>query len=285
MFCLKNLWRPHGRLASLSLALGLVTSLTGCSVSPTGERTLLLNSPSQMNALGSQSFEQMKDKIPLEQSARTKRYVQCVADAIVMQVPREFGYTPSDWELVVFKDDAVNAFALPGGKMGVYTGMLKVANNQHQLASVIGHEVSHVLAQHSNARMSQQQLTQLGIVATSVVLADRVDSRTQQAAIMALGLGAQYGLILPFSRKHETEADTLGQELMAKAGFDPREAVTLWQKMGQQGGARPPELLSTHPAPDTRIQRLNSQVSRYMPLYKQAQAAGYKPDCERLKPR
>jgi len=274
--------RP-GWLASLSLALSV--TLSGCAVSPSGERTLLLNSPAQMNAMGSQSFEQMKEKIPIETDARTNRYVECVSDAIVMQVPREYGYAPQDWELVVFKDEAVNAFALPGGKIGVYTGMLKVANNQHQLASVIGHEVSHVLAQHSNARMSQQQLTQLGIVATSVALADRVDSRTQQAAIMALGLGAQYGILLPYSRRHESEADMLGQELMAKAGFDPREAVTLWQTMAQQGGAAPPELLSTHPAPGTRIQQLDAQVSRYMPLYQQALAEGRKPGCDRLRPR
>lgn len=272
-----------GWLASLSLALSV--TLSGCAVSPSGERTLLLNSPAQMNAMGTQSFEQMKEKIPIETDGRTNRYVECVSDAIVMQVPREYGYAPQDWELVVFKDEAVNAFALPGGKIGVYTGMLKVANNQHQLASVIGHEVSHVLAQHSNARMSQQQLTQLGIVATSVALADRVDSKTQQAAIMALGLGAQYGILLPYSRRHESEADMLGQELMAQAGFDPREAVTLWQKMAQKGGAAPPELLSTHPAPVTRIQQLDSQVSQYMPLYQQALAAGRKPDCDRLRPR
>jgi predicted Zn-dependent protease len=277
---MKQRCRP-GWLAPLALTL----TLSGCAVSPTGERTLLLNSPSQMNALGAQTFEEMKTQLSIEQDTRTNRYVQCVSDAIVMQVPREYGYAPQDWELVVFKDDSVNAFALPGGKIGVYTGMLKVANNQHQLASVIGHEVAHVLAQHSNARMSQQQLTQLGIVATSVALADRVDSKTQQAAIMALGLGAQYGILLPYSRKHESEADMLGQELMAKAGFDPREAVTLWQKMAQKGGATPPELLSTHPAPTTRIQQLDAQVSQYMPLYQQALAAGRRPDCDRLRPR
>lgn len=274
-----------GMLKRVGLTAILSLGLFGCAMSPTGERTLLLNSPSQMNALGAKSFDEMKAKIPIEQDARTNHYVQCVADAIVTQVPREYGYAPQDWELVVFKDDAVNAFALPGGKIGVYTGMLKVANNQHQLASVIGHEVAHVLAQHSNARISQQQLTQLGVMATSVVLADRVDSKTQQAAIMALGLGAQYGILLPYSRKHESEADMLGQELMAQAGFDPREAVTLWQKMAQKGGATPPELLSTHPAPGTRIQQLDAQVSQYMPLYQQSLAVGRKPDCDRLKPR
>lgn len=269
----------------LALIAGLSALAAGCAVSPTGEKTLLLNSPQQMNAMGTQSFEQMKEKLEIEKDKQTNRYVQCIADAIVMQVPREYGYAPQDWELVVFKDEAVNAFALPGGKMGVYTGMLKVADNQDQLASVIGHEVSHVLAQHGNARMSQQMLTQLGITATSLVLADQVDSKTQKAAVMALGLGAQYGILLPYSRAHESEADMLGQELMAKAGFDPREAVSLWQTMAEKGGAAPPELLSTHPASTTRIRKLDAQLSQYYPLYQQALAEGRRPNCDALKPR
>ncbi len=276
---LARILKRSGVVALLSLAA------TGCAVSPTGENTLLLNSPQQMNAMGTQSFEDMKEKLEIEKDKGVNRYVECIADAIVMQVPREYGYAPQDWELVVFKDDAVNAFALPGGKMGVYTGMLKVADNQSQLASVIGHEVSHVLAQHSNARMSQQQLTQLGIMATSIVLADQVDTKTQQAAVMALGLGAQYGILLPYSRSHESEADMLGQELMAKAGFDPREAVKLWQKMAQQNSSAPPELLSTHPASTTRIRQLDSQLTKYYPLYQQAQAEGRRPNCDALKPR
>ncbi len=276
---LARILKRSGVVVLLSLAA------TGCAVSPTGENTLLLNSPQQMNAMGTQSFEDMKEKLEIEKDKGVNRYVECIADPIVMQVPREYGYAPQDWELVVFKDDAVNAFALPGGKMGVYTGMLKVADNQSQLASVIGHEVSHVLAQHSNARMSQQQLTQLGIMATSIVLADQVDTKTQQAAVMALGLGAQYGILLPYSRSHESEADMLGQELMAKAGFDPCEAVKLWQKMAQQNSSAPPELLSTHPASTTRIRQLDSQLTQYYPLYQQAQAEGRRPNCDALKPR
>ncbi|MBA4502646.1 M48 family metallopeptidase [Marinobacterium marinum] len=271
-------------LKRVGLVILLSLAAAGCAVSPTGERTLLLNSPAQMNALGSQSFEQLKKKQVIEQDARINRYVQCVADAIVMQVPVEYGYAPQDWELVVFKDDSVNAFALPGGKVGVHTGLLKVTENQDQLASVIGHEVAHVLAQHSNARMSQQQVTQLGLAVTSMALAEKVDSNKQQAAVMALGLGVQYGILLPYSRKHESEADVLGQELMAEAGFDPREAVSLWESMAEQGGKTPPELLSTHPAPSTRIRQLDDQVHYYMPLYEEARKAGRRPECDRLKP-
>ena len=197
MLCfMKQRCRP-GWLASLALTATL--GLTGCAVSPTGERTLLLNSSTQMNELGSQSFEQMKEKIPIETDARTNRYVECVSDAIVMQVPRKYGYAPQDWELVAFKDKAVNAFALPGGKIGVYTGMLQVANTQHQLASVIGHEVAHVLAQHSNARMSQQQLTQLGIMATSIALADRVDSKLSRPRSWRWGLGLSTAFCCPIA--------------------------------------------------------------------------------------
>lgn len=269
----------------LALLAGLCGLASGCAVSPTGEQTLLLNSPAQMNALGTRSFEQLKAKVPIEQDPRLNRYVQCVADAILMQVPRDYGYAPQDWELVVFKAPAVNAFAVPGGKIGVYTGMLAVADNQHQLASVISHEVAHVLAQHSNARLSQQQLTRLGMTVATLALADRLDERTQQAAVLALGLGAQYGILLPYSRRHELEADRLGQSLMAQAGFDPRAAAALWQRMARQGDAAPPELLSTHPAPATRIRQLDAQVQAYLPLYRQAQAAGRRPDCDRLRPR
>ncbi|MBV1786571.1 M48 family metallopeptidase [Marinobacterium sp. D7] len=267
----------------LAALLGAATA--GCALSPTGEKTLLLNSASQMNTIGRQSFEQMKQQQPIEKDVQTNRYVECVANAIVAQIPPEYGYAPESWELVVFKSDEINAFALPGAKIGVYTGMVKLAKNQHQLASVIGHEVAHVLAQHSNARLSQQQLTQLGLATTSLILADRVDNGTQQAMMNALGLGAQYGILLPYSRLHESEADRMGQELMARAGFDPSEAARLWQEMAQQAGSTPLEFLSTHPAPSTRIRQLDTQAASLTHTWQQAQAAGARPDCDRLKPK
>ncbi|KEA63851.1 Zn-dependent protease with chaperone function [Marinobacterium lacunae] len=274
---------PKSMKRILTTAL-LSLAATGCAVSPTGEKTLLLNSSAQMNSIGSQSFEEMKKQKPIEQDAKTNKYVACIANAIVAQVPREYGYQPSQWELVVFKSDDKNAFALPGAKIGVYTGMIKLAKNHHQLASVIGHEVAHVLAQHSNARLSQQQLTQLGLATTSLILGETVDSTTRQAALNAVGLGAQYGILLPYSRRHESEADQLGQELMAKAGFDPREAAALWQEMSKQGGATPPEFLSTHPAPATRIQQLSAQADTYLPVWREAINNGRHPDCDRFKP-
>ena len=270
----------------ITLAAAVAVAVTGCAVSPTGENTLLLNSAADMNKMGAESFEEMKQKIPIEKDAKTNRYVQCVAQAVVDKVPAKYGYQPNDWEVVVFDEpDTVNAFALPGAKIGVYTGILKVAQNQDQLAAILGHEVSHVLAQHSNARMSQQQMSQLGIMAASMVMADRLDDSTQQTAVTAMGIGAQYGLLLPFSRRHESEADRMGQELMAEAGFDPREAVTLWQRMSAEGGSSTPELMSTHPANDTRIQQLDAQLAANMPIYEQARAAGERPNCNSYKPK
>ncbi|GGB90611.1 Zn-dependent protease [Marinobacterium zhoushanense] len=234
--------------------------------------------------IGRQSFEEMKQQQPVEEDVQTNRYVECITDAIVAQVPPEYGYAPADWELVVFKNKEINAFALPGAKIGVYTGMVQLAQNEHQLASVIGHEVAHVLAQHSNARLSQQQLTQLGLTTTSLILGDSLDSNTQQAAMTALGLGAQYGILLPYSRLHESEADRMGQELMAYAGFDPREASTLWQTMAKQARATPPELLSTHPAPSTRIRQLDTQAASLTSTWQRVLAKGTRPNCDRLRP-
>ena len=173
-----------------------------------------------------------------------------------------------------FKDDDPNAFALPGGKMGVYTGMLKVAENQDQLAAVLGHEVGHVLAQHGNERMSQQQLTNVALAAAAG--SGYVDS----ASMQALGLGAQIGILLPYSRSHESEADVIGLDLMAEAGFDPRESVQLWRNMGKAGGGAPPEFMSTHPAGNTRIDNLLSHMADALHTYNDARARGNKPQCQ-----
>ncbi len=173
----------------------------------------------------------------------------------------------------MFKDESPNAFALPGGKMGVYTGMLEVAENQDQLAAVLGHEVGHVLAQHANERMSQQQVTSIGL---AVAAGTGLDS----ASMQALGLGAQIGILLPYSRTHESEADIIGLDLMAKAGFDPRESVQLWKNMQKAGGGTPPEFLSTHPSSGTRIDNLIGQMANALQTYNDARARGNKPNCK-----
>lgn len=197
-----------------------------------------------------------------------------MANAITAQVPATV--FNGQWEVVVFDDEQVNAFALPGGKIGVYTGLLNVAENQHQLAAVIGHEVGHVIAEHGNERMSQSTLINMGSQAVGQVLA--ANEVPQSGPIMAaIGLGVQVGVQLPFSRTHESEADVIGLQLMAKSGFDPRQSVNLWQNMdAASGGNRPMELLSTHPAPQTRIDNLQANMPN---AYADYQATAYRPNC------
>ncbi|EGA70782.1 putative peptidase [Vibrio sinaloensis DSM 21326] len=247
-------------------------SLAACSSSPTGRNQLLLFSDQDMSSLGAQSFEQMKKQQKVSQDKRTNAYVQCVAKSVTQYVPKQAGF--SEWEVVVFESDQVNAFALPGGKIGVYTGLLKVAKNQDQLATVIGHEIAHVLADHSNERLSQSQLANTGLQITSVALGASEYAQYRQATMAALGLGVQYGVLLPYGRTQESEADMVGLELMAKAGFNPNESISLWKNMAAaSGGSQPPELLSTHPSHRTRIQDLNGKI-RTLPT-----SGAAKPNC------
>ncbi len=248
------------KLAIITIAITMVA----CSTSPTGRKQFILIPDSQLSQLGEQSFQQLKQDQKVSTDATTNRYVQCVARNITNVVG-------GSWEVVVFDDDSANAFALPGGKIGVHTGLLKVAENQHQLAAVIGHEVGHVLASHGGERVSQQ----LGTQAVLQILGGSISS---SAAMGALGVGAQVGG-LAFSRKHESEADELGLEYMAKAGFDPAQSITLWENMGKAGGGRGPEFLSTHPSPDTRMDALRGMQPEARQVYSAARAAGKQPNC------
>ncbi|HHI5411235.1 TPA: M48 family metallopeptidase [Vibrio metoecus] len=250
--------------ARLALALLMTIGLTACTASPTGRNQLLLFSDNDMSQLGSQSFTQMKQEIPVNKNVKTNAYVQCVANAITAQVPAQKGF--SQWEVVVFESDQVNAFALPGGKIGVYTGLLKVAVNQDQLATVLGHEVAHVLSNHSNERLSQSQLANAGLQLTDIAIGASEYSQYRNLTMGALGVGVQYGVILPYGRSQESEADVLGLALMAKAGFDPAQSIELWKNMAKaSGGKQPPELLSTHPSHNTRIADLSATISTLQP--------------------
>ena len=174
-------------------------------------------------------------------------------------------------------------FAVPGRKIGVYAGLLDVAENASQLAAVMGHEVGHVLARHGNERISQNTAFQLSQAAVAATLANSDMSTGTGLLIMAgFGLGAQVGVLLPFSRTHESEADTIGLELMARAGFDPRESVRLWENMAAAaGGAAPPEFLSTHPSDQSRIANLRSHMAEAEALESEAHRAGRRPACQR----
>ncbi|WP_421853756.1 M48 family metalloprotease [Marinomonas sp.] len=174
-------------------------------------------------------------------------------------------------------DEQVNAFALPGYKVGVYTGLLKVADNQSQLAAVVGHELAHVIARHGNERVSTQLATSQALALGYQLSGE--ESPEKVAIFQALGLGAQIGIILPFSRTHESEADLLGQEYMAKAGFDPRESVQLWRNMSANGGSKTPELLSTHPANSTRIEGLQNAMPPNLATYETLVAQNRQAQC------
>ena len=246
--------------------------LAGCATSPTGRSQLVLMPENEINQMGLQAFTTIKKETKIDRSTATNRYVQCVAQAIT----REVG---GNWEVVVFNDSDANAFALPGGKIGVYTGMLKVAENQDQLATVIGHEVAHVLARHSNERVSQKFAVEQGLSLINAIA--NPQSGTGQTLMGLLGVGAQYGVLMPYSRIQESEADILGLDLMAKAGFDPRESTRLWVNMGRAGGGQPPEFLSTHPSHSTRISELNAHIPVAMQLQSRARQQGKRPDCRK----
>jgi predicted Zn-dependent protease len=253
---------------SLRIAVAALIALViaACATSPTGRTQLRLVSDDQMAQMGVAAFTDMKAKTPVTKDTKESSYVRCVADAVTHEVSG--GY---NWEVQVFEDKQVNAFALPGGKIGVYTGLLKVAANQDQLAAVLGHEVSHVIAGHSAARVSNQMATQLGVEVLSA--ATGYDPQL-------IGMGANLLVILPFSRGDESEADILGMDTMARAGFDPRQAIELWHNMDRAAGeGAPPELLSTHPANDTRIRDLSARLPQDLPVYEKARASGKAPHC------
>jgi predicted Zn-dependent protease len=216
--------------------------------------------------MGVQAFAGMKSDIKISNKAVQNEYVQCIAKSITQHVSKEV--FDGEWEVVVFDDAQINAFALPGGKIGVYTGLLDVAVNQHQVAAVIGHEVGHVIAHHGNERVSQNALIGTGQQIVNQVL--QANEVSNSGLIMSgLGLTTQYAVALPFSRTHESEADEIGLDLMAKAGFDPKQSVELWKNMSNaSGGESQPEFFSTHPSPKTRIDDLQSKMDVALVTYK-----------------
>lgn len=255
----------------LFLTLAASCILTACATSPTGRSQLMMMPDAEMDQMGLQAFSQIKQSKPVSTSSRYKKFVTCIAKPLTQQIG-------GNWEVVVFEDETLNAFALPGKKIGVHTGLIKLVDNQDQLAAVIGHEIGHVLAKHSNERMSQEKAVGTGLSVVSAVVGTPT-SVLGQVGMAALGVGAEYGVLLPYSRTHESEADLIGLDMMAKAGFDPRQSVRLWQKMSQASqGQEPTEFLSTHPANATRIDDLNKNMPK---AFQQYQASGRHPNCSK----
>jgi len=246
-------------LKSLLLILVTVIFLTGCQESPTGRNRLALVPDAVLADMGQDSFEQMKQQNAVITRPDINRLVQCITEALVSAAHARYpdAPMPQSWEIAVFENATPNAFALPGGKIGVHSGLLELAENQAQLATVIGHEIAHVLADHGNERLTQELGLQAGMLLVGLFTESEIaENQIQQA----LGIGAQLGITLPFSRAHEEEADLMGLEIMARAGFEPGQSVRLWQNMAQASGAQPLEFLSTHPNHDTRIASLQNQL-------------------------
>ena len=261
------------------LALASAAMLAACATttSPTGRSQYLAYSDSQLDQMGAQAFTDMKAKQKIVSGGQQNAYVQCVVEALTRQLPPE--WRDRRWETAVFVDDSPNAFALPGGKVGVNTGMFKVARNQDQLAAVIGHEIGHVYARHTNERVSRQAATSTGLAVLGAVAGARYGQGGSDLVTQGGGAAAQLGLLLPFSRTQETESDEIGQRLMAQAGFDPAQAATLWHNMLAAAGGRSPEWLSTHPDPQNRIRALEARAPSLQPMFQEARKAGRTPRC------
>jgi predicted Zn-dependent protease len=260
-------------LAGLSLCALLLFSCT--TVPITGRQSLNLVSDSELMTMSLQQYQEVLQKSKLSQDQQKVQMVRTVGNRIARATEdllRQRGLESEiknyRWEFNLIQDDkTVNAWCMPGGKVAVYTGLLPVAQTEAGLAVVMGHEIAHAVAKHGNERVSQGLLQQMGGVALSVALSTS-SAATQNLFLQAYGVGTNVAIVLPYSRSHESEADRIGLILMAKAGYDPREAIPFWTKMAKSGSSRPPELLSTHPAPETRIKQIESLIPEAMSYYK-----------------
>ena len=255
--------------------------IVGCQTNPYTQRSQLLLMPSgQMNQMGAAQYSAVLQdpKVVISKDPKEIEPVKRVAARIIEAAKRsKYGDVAKafDWEVTVIKDDDTkNAWALPGGKIAVYTGIFPMAKNEAGLAAIMGHEVVHALAEHGGERMSQGLVAQFGMTAAAIVLSTQGQNPALNAlAMQAMGLGVQTGVLLPFSRKHESEADYIGVLLAGDAGYDPREAIHIWERMAAASDGAPPEFLSTHPAHETRISDLTKWMPEAMELYEKAPKA------------
>jgi predicted Zn-dependent protease len=267
-------------LKPLLLGLAITCAVSACATttSPTGRRQVVgAVSQEQLNQLGAQAFAQLKTQKQQSNDSRLTNTMRCVVSAVTRELPAAW---QGGWESALFVDKEPNAFALPGGKVGLYTGIFSVARNQDQLAGVIAHEIGHVVSRHHDERITRQAGASTGLQVLGAILGSRYGQGAANAAVQGGSILAQTGFLLPGSRAQESEADVVGQRLMAQAGFDPRQAVTLWQNMIAASGSRPPQWLSTHPDPQSRIRELQQRATALVPVYEQARASGRRPNCD-----
>lgn len=266
LFCtFNNLKSKIMRIRKLFIMMFAVLALAGCKTNPfTGEKNLNFVSNQQLFPMAFAQYDEFLSEHKVVKGTAEAQTIKNVGQKIVTAAERYLnangyqGYLNDfQWDFNLVQDEAVNAWAMPGGKIVFYTGILPVAQTETGIAAIMAHEVAHALADHGAQRMSAAQVQQLGAVAGSVAVSGR-SQQTQQIFAQAYGLGSQLGVMLPFSRSHETEADRIGLTLMAIAGYDPAQAAELWRRMAAQSqGQSPPEFLSTHPASSTRISNIN----------------------------
>lgn len=240
----------------------------------TGRRQLSLISSQQVLALSLQQYNDFLNTAAVERGTANAEMVNRVGTRIANAVEtfyRSNGFESElkdfDWEFNLVRDNSVNAFAMPGGKIVVYTGLLPITQNEETLAVVVGHEVAHVIAQHSAERISQQVALQYGGAIAGGLLGSSAGAQIGQ---QVFGIGAQLGVMLPYARKQEYEADEIGLIVMALAGYNPQVAVPFWQRMSQNGGASAPEFMSTHPSDANRIARIQKVMPNALQYYKGA---------------
>lgn len=265
----RSTYRLGLRLCGLT---GMLAVLVSCATVPeTGRRELLLVSPQDEMQLGLTEFQKIKKATPVSRDAALQAMVQRVGQRIaaVARLPN------AQWEFVVFDEPkTVNAFCLPGGKVGIYTGILEITQDEAGLATVIGHEVSHAVARHGAERLSRGLLIEFGGVLLDAAMSEHSDS-ARVLAQQAYGAGGQLGAVLPHSRMQESEADHLGLIYMARAGYDPRQAVEFWKRFAaynERQGGRPVSFLSTHPVDQVRIRQMESELSGVLPEYENAKS-------------
>jgi predicted Zn-dependent protease len=258
---------PARPIKALLAATALSLGVGACAYNEElGRNQLLLTGGSSLAQAGQAAWNDIKQQ---QKVSTDPRYTEAL-NRVAPRLLRAAGEDPAEWEYLVFEDPSLNAFALPGNKIGIHTGIMDIMQNDAQLAAVVGHEIAHVQYDHSAERSSQGLLAQLGIAGAAIGgslacnAGDRTCARNTQQLTQALGLGAMYGAILPYSRKHELEADAGGVRHMAQAGYDAEEALDFWQNMARAsaGQQRPPEFASTHPATETRIAALRQEIDQ-----------------------
>jgi predicted Zn-dependent protease len=243
----------HSATRSLGRGLPWLALLlaAGCATNAvTGRDQFIIIDEAQLQQASLQAWAQMRQEVPQWRNAAAQTRLERVGGRIVQAA----GRGGQNWEFVLFDSAQKNAFVLPGGQVGFYRGLYEICERDDWMATVLGHEVGHVTGRHAAERYSREAATQTALQVAGTQL-------NSQLAMAALGLGAQVGLSLPFSREQEAEADIIGIQYMQRAGYDPKQAIPFWQAMQQGGGSRPPEFLSTHPDPDNRIQRLRNYIN------------------------